>query len=28
VDRHFLAHPSLFSLPFSETFLSVLWCSG
>jgi hypothetical protein len=28
VDRHFLPHPSLFSLPFSETFLSVLWCSG
>jgi hypothetical protein len=28
VDRHFLSHPTLFSLPFSETYLSVSWCSG
>jgi hypothetical protein len=27
-DRHFLSHPTLFSLPFSETYLSVSWCSG
>ena len=28
VDRHFLSHPSLYSLPNSETYLSMLWSSG
>jgi hypothetical protein len=28
VDRHLLSHPTLFSLPFSETFVSIPWCSG
>jgi hypothetical protein len=28
VDRHFLPTSALFSLPFSETFLSVPWCSS
>jgi hypothetical protein len=28
VDRHFLAHPTLFSLPNSECFLSLLWASS
>jgi hypothetical protein len=28
VDRHWLAHPSLFSLPNSETFLSLVWSSS
>lgn len=28
VDRHPILHPTLFSLPISETFLSVPWCSG
>jgi hypothetical protein len=27
-DRHFFSHPTLYSLPFSETYLSVSWCSG
>jgi hypothetical protein len=27
-DRHSYIHPSLFSLPFSEVYLSLLWCSG
>lgn len=27
-DRHSDVHPSLFSLPFSEVYLSLLWCSG
>jgi hypothetical protein len=28
VDRHWLPHSAPFSLPFSETFLSIPWCSG
>jgi hypothetical protein len=28
VDRHFYSYPSFYSIPFSEVFLSVLWCSG
>jgi hypothetical protein len=28
VDRHFLSHPSFYSLPFSETYLSIPWSSG
>ena len=28
VDRHLLSHPTLYSLPFSETYLSLPWCSG
>src|SRR5436190_20436148 len=27
-DRHFFAHPQLYSLPFSETYLSVPWAAG
>jgi hypothetical protein len=27
-DRHSFDYPSLFSLPFSEVYLSLLWCSG
>jgi hypothetical protein len=27
-DRYPYNHPSLFSLPFSEVYLSLLWCSG
>jgi hypothetical protein len=27
-DRHSYDYPSLFSLPFSEVYLSLLWCSG
>jgi len=27
-DRHAAAHPALYSLPISEVFLSVPWCSG
>jgi hypothetical protein len=27
-ERHLYPHPSLYSLPFSETYLSILWCSG
>ena len=27
-QRHYLAHPTLYSLPFSENYVSVLWCSG
>jgi hypothetical protein len=28
VDRHPISHPALFSLPISETFISLPWCSG
>lgn len=28
VDRHHISYPELFSLPFSETFVSLPWCSG
>jgi len=28
VDRHFLRHPSFYSIPFSETYLSIPWSSG
>jgi hypothetical protein len=27
-DRHSYIHPSLFSLPFSEVYVSLLWCSA
>jgi hypothetical protein len=27
-DRHFYHHPSLYSLPFSEVYLPLTWCSG
>ncbi len=28
VDRHHISYPELFSLPLSETFVSLPWCSG